>query len=117
MTMVDSLVDDFAHCVARQMDAIRRGDAVAGNEYARRYIAAFEQLRAHGDAGRVALARLLDDVRADVRVMAAAYLLRHCEGRARAVLEVESKGKGWAAIGAAQALKRWEDGTWSLDPP
>jgi hypothetical protein len=110
------LVDEFAHGVARQSEALAKGEAVTGNGYAARYIAAFEKLRDRGDAGKDALSALLSDSRADVRVMAAAYLLRHCEARARAVLEAEAKGKGMIAFGAAQAIQRWEDGTWSLDP-
>jgi hypothetical protein len=113
---LDALVKEFADCVARQSKAIANGDAKVGNSYAKRYVAAFEKLRARGDDGRNALAILLLDERADVRVMAAAYLLRHCEGRARAVLEKEAKGKGPVAFGAVQALKRWNEGTWALDP-
>jgi hypothetical protein len=113
---LDSLVKEFASCVVHQNEAIFRGDATASNEYARRYIAAFGKLRSSwGDEGRDALATLLVDHRADVRVMAAAYLLRHCKERARAVLEAEAKGSGLIAFGAEQALKRWEEGTWALD--
>jgi hypothetical protein len=79
-------------------------------------VAAFEALRVHGDVGRIALAGLLDDARAEVRVMAAAYLLRHCGDRAKAVLENEARASGIVAFGAAQALQRWEEGTWALDP-
>jgi hypothetical protein len=113
---LDELVNEFADCVAAQSDAIAKSDPNAGNKFARRYIAAFERLRAHGDSGRDALAALLMDPRPDVRVMAAAYLLRHCEDRARTVLEAEAKGTGIVAFGAAQSLQRWNEGTWALDP-
>jgi hypothetical protein len=109
-------VNEFARSVAAQSEAIAMGDATIGNGFAKRYIAAFEKLRDHGDAGRDALAALLSHPRADVRVMAAAFLLRHCEARARAVLESEATGEGLTAFGAAQALQRWKEGTWSLDP-
>jgi hypothetical protein len=111
-----ALVDEFAHCVAAQGQAIAKGDAASGNTFAKRYVAAFQMLRLHGDCGRDALAVLLSDPRADVRVMAAAFLLRHCEAKARAVLETEVMGGGMAAFGAAQALRRWKEGTWTLDP-
>jgi hypothetical protein len=52
----------------------------------------------------------------DVRAMAAAYLLRHRTAEAKAVLEEVSKEGGLAAFGASEALKRWEEGTWALDP-
>ncbi len=112
---LNELVKEFADCVAAQGDAIAKSDPNAGNRFARRYIAAFENIRGHGDLGRDALAGLLDDARPEVRVMAAAYLLRHSGDRARAVLEAEAKGKGVVAFGAAQALQRWKEGTWALD--
>jgi hypothetical protein len=113
---LDELVTEFADCVAAQNEAIANRDPNTGNKYAKRYIAAFEKLRRQGDSGRNALATLLSDSRPDVRVMAAAYLLRHSGNRARAVLEAEAKGTGIVAFGAAQALQRWNEGTWALDP-
>jgi hypothetical protein len=88
----------------------------AGNKYARRYIAAFKKLRAHGDPGREALTVLLDPISANVRVMAAAFLLRYCEFKARRVLKAEAKGTGISAVGAEQTLLNWKNGTWVLDP-
>jgi len=111
-----ALVDEFANCVVAQQQAIARGDATTGNDLARRYVAAFKALRLRGDSGRDALAVLLSDSRSEVRVMAAAYLLRHCGASARSVLEVEAQGKGLTAFGAQEALKRWNEGSWSLDP-
>lgn len=112
----DGLVQEFADCVASQSRCIAEGDAEAGNRYAKRYIAAFEELRGFGRAGRDALSVLLDDERPEVRAMAAAFLLRHCEDRAKEVLQQVAQGRGLTAFSAAQALKRWEDGTWALDP-
>ncbi len=113
---LEELVEQFAENVAAQTDAIWRGDAKTGNKHAKRYGAAFDKLRAHGDAGRDALAVLLKHPRMDVRVTAAACLLRHRTEEARAVLEEAAKGKGLVPFEAQQALKRWEEGTWALDP-
>ncbi|WP_116807264.1 DUF2019 domain-containing protein [Steroidobacter cummioxidans] len=113
---IHDLVKEFADCVAAQAAAIAEADPIRGNKFARQYIAAFEKLRSTGDSGRDALAVLLEDGRQEVRVMAAAYLLRHCEDKAKAVLEAESGGSGLVAFGAAQALQRWKEGTWALDP-
>lgn len=52
----------------------------------------------------------------DVRVMAAAFLLRHRTAEAKAVLEAAARGKGIAALGADETLKSWNEGTWELDP-
>ena len=113
---VDALVEEFARRVAMQNDAILKGDATTGNKCAKQYVAAFTQLRTFGDEGRNALAALLTDDRAEVTVMAAAFLLRHCGERARTVLEAEAERGGPVGFGAAQALQRWKEGTWALDP-
>jgi Domain of unknown function (DUF2019) len=108
-------VEAFAHHTAKQTDAIFRGDAKTGNKHADKRIAVFKKLCAYGDAGRDALAVLFKHPRMDVRVMAAAYLLRHRTAEAKAVLADISKGEGLAAFGASEALKRWEEGDWALD--
>jgi hypothetical protein len=42
------LVDEFAHCVVAQGQAIAKGDAASGNTFAKRYVAAFQMLRLQG---------------------------------------------------------------------
>ena len=116
MTELEKLVDAFAQNVAAQTDAIWRGDAKTGNKHAKRYIAAFERLRAHGNAGREALAVLFTHSRMDVRVSAAAYLLRYRTEEAKAILEAAAQGKGLVPFEASMVLKHWADGTWALDP-
>jgi hypothetical protein len=113
---LEELVEQFARNVAAQTEAIWRGDAKAGNKHARQRAAAFKQLRAHGDAGRDALAALLTHPSVDVRTMAAVYLLRHRTDEAVAVLEQVARGQGLIAFEAGQALERWKEGTWALDP-
>jgi hypothetical protein len=116
MMNFEELVREFADCVTAQSEAIAKSDPNLGNKFAKRYIAAFDKLRSVGDEGRDAFAALLTHNRADVRVMAAAYLLRYQHDQATAVLEAEAKAKGPVAFGAAQALQRWKEGTWALDP-
>lgn len=113
---LNEIVERFAKDVAAQTEAIRRGDAKTGNKHANRYISALEKLRSEGDAGRDALATLLQHPRPDVRVKAAAFLLRHRTAEAMAVLKAAASGEGVAAIGAIMTLKHWEEGTWALDP-
>lgn len=113
---LEMLVKEFAENVAAQTEAIKRGDSRTGNRHAEVYIAALEKLRAMGDVGREALAVLFEHPRPDVRVKAAAFLLRYRTAEAKAVLEAAARGAGVAAIGATMSLKHWEDGTWNLDP-
>jgi hypothetical protein len=112
---IGELGREFGDCVAAQSDAIARGDADTGNKFAQRYIDIFGEIRRRGDGARDALAVLLEDARPPVRVMVAAYLLRHSGAHAKAILEKEAQGKGINAFAAKQALKRWHDGTWQLD--
>jgi hypothetical protein len=113
---IDDLVAEFARSVMAQDQEISAGNPRKGNAHAKRYFAAFDRLRAHGDVGRDALAILLSHEDPGVRVIAATFLLRHCQERARAVLEAEARGSGMVAFSAGQALKRWDEGTWQLDP-
>ncbi|NVJ25295.1 DUF2019 domain-containing protein [Myxococcus sp. AM011] len=113
---LEDLVEQFAQNVIAQNEAIFRGDAKTGNKHARKYGDAVDKLLAQGNAGRDALAVLLKHERMDVRVMAAAHLLRYRTVEAKAVLEEAAKGQGLIPFGAQQALKRWEEGTWALDP-
>ncbi len=115
MTITEKLVREFADNVMAQTDSIKRGDAKTGNRCARRYIKAFEDLRALGNEGRDALAPLMFSDRDDVRLMAATFLLRHRHQEARSVLEELATVKGFVGLGASQALKRWEEGTWHID--
>ncbi len=113
---LEQSVEEFAQNIAAQTDCILRGDAKTGNKHARRALAAFNKLRAHGNTGRDALAVLFTHPRLDVRVTAAAFLLRYRTREAMAVLESAAQGQGLAALGAMQTMKNWKAGTWALDP-
>ena len=113
---LEGLVKEFAENVAAQTDAIFQAGSDPEDKHGDRYIAAFEELRTHGDEGREALCVLLEHPRVDVRTTAAAFLLRYRTAEARAVLEETAKGEGLVAFGAQQTLKGWEEGTWALDP-
>ncbi|WP_342374527.1 DUF2019 domain-containing protein [Myxococcus stipitatus] len=116
MDELGRLIGEFAHHTVAQTEAIMRGDARTGNKHADKSLAAFDRLRSHGDAGRDALATLFAHPRMDVRTAAAVLLLRYRTAEAKAVLEEAAKGEGLIPFGAQEALKRWEEGTWALDP-
>jgi hypothetical protein len=113
---LEQLVESFAHHTAAQTEAIWKRDAKTGNKHARQRVAAFKKLCAHGNAGRDALTVLFRHPSPDVRSMAATYLLRYRTAEATAVLEEVARGQGLIAFEAQQALKRWNEGTWALDP-
>ena len=114
---IDDCVNEFASSAVAQHDAIwLDADARKADQLVDKVNRAFEFLRLQGDVGRDALMRLFFDSRPEVRVSAAAYLLRHCTPEALAVLKREAAGAGMPAFQASQAIERWKDGTWSLDP-
>ena len=116
-SQIDDLVKQFADNVVEQTRHTMTGDSEQGNLCAKKYIAAFESLRAVGDQGRDALARLFDHPRPDVRSMAAAFLLRYRTKEALRVLKaVAKKEPGFSAFCASEAIKRWKEGAWELDP-
>ena len=116
MKKLEMFVKEFAQNVAAQAEEIAHGSAAKGNRHAKRYITAFDKLCSYGDAGRDALAVLFTHPRMDVRVMAAAFLLRHRTAEAKAVLEEAARNSGVAALEAQQTLTNWENGIWALDP-
>lgn len=111
---IQSLVEDFAkHCLA-QREALNRDDVAVANRHADRNSTTWHALiDEYGDAGRDGVASLLRHPSVEVRVLAAAYLLRYKTEEATHVLE-EAKVAGH--FGAEQALERWREGTWKLDP-
>ena len=113
---LERLVEEFAYHTQAQTQEILGGDAKIGNKHAKKAVAALLKLRSQGDAGRDALAVLFAHPSMDVRTAAAAFLLRYRTAEAKAILEEAAKGQGLIPFEASEALKRWEEGTWSLDP-
>ncbi|WP_408890216.1 DUF2019 domain-containing protein [Myxococcus faecalis] len=113
---LEKLVEAFAQHTAAQTDSIGRGDSQAANKHAKKVNATFDKLCAHGTPGRDALSVLFTHPRMDVRVKAAAFLLRHRTEEATTVLKEAAQSEGLASFSASEVLKRWEEGTWALDP-
>ena len=113
---IQHLVKVFADSISKQKDAIRDGNPSLGNQHARKYIAAFDQLRALGDTSLDSLAPMLDHPREDVRAMAACFLLGHRRHKSLEVLRAAANSGNWPTSGGAvETLKRWAEGTWTLD--
>ena len=114
---MDDLIKEIVDATIKQNEAFEVGDSKIANEQAERCDSAFHELRSkYGDQGREALSRLFEHHHSAVRIMAAASLLRYCTDRAKAILEREAQGTGFAAFRAEQCLQRWKEGNWQLDP-
>ncbi len=114
---LQELVATFRENVIAQTEAMRHDDYRTGNRHAIRATKAWDELRSYGDKGRDAFFVLLSDSDAYVRLRAAAILLRYRNKEATEVLQEAAKQPGFVGFGASQALQRWEEGDWHLDPP
>ena len=112
---IAGLVSEFRESLIRQTDTIWN-EGGSGNAFARKSIRAFEKLREHGNAGRDAFAILMTDLRPDVRVAAAAYMLRYRHDEAMEVLRQAAGRESMVGFSEGEAIKRWNEGVWSLDP-
>lgn len=112
---VDRLVQQF-RTHTKEWAKASQSDSAEATRHDDLVLEAFDELAKHGDSGRDALMVLFADPDPEVRTSAAAFLLRHCTSEAQLVLREVAKGKGMVAFSAEQALQRWEEGTWSLDP-
>src|SRR5262245_54679467 len=108
-------VSVFRENVIAQTDAIWN-QGRSGNAYASKRTRAWVKTREHGNAGRDAFAILMTDLRPDVRVMAAAYMLRYRHEEAMQVLRQAASRDSMVGFEAGEAIKRWNEQVWSLDP-
>jgi len=110
------IVNRFAETVIAQNTATMKADTATANRQAKKRSGLFKKLRAYGDDGREALSELFNHPRPDVREMAAVYLLRYKHKEAMAILKELSKRGDLVGFGAGQAIQRWNEGEWQIDP-
>jgi hypothetical protein len=113
---IEKLVAKFKDHVKKQNMFILKGDTSKGNNSAKEYIGAFNDLVSqYGDGGREALSKLLEDDDIGVKEMAATFLLKYKTNISLEVLTEIASGTDFIAFGAKQAIKNWHSGAWSLD--
>ncbi|WP_414664855.1 hypothetical protein [Horticoccus sp. 23ND18S-11] len=100
----------FVAGVVQQNACIASGDARRGKRESKKYVAAARTLLAGGKDEVDRFATLLTHDHDDVRVMAAAFLLKDRTELAVAALRPLAKGGGIAALGARMTLERYERG-------
>jgi hypothetical protein len=84
-----------------------------GNYFAKRYMAAWDLLRARGDVGRDALIPYLGDERRYIRGLVAALLSSYRKSQCVDVLQELVRGGGMPGFFAEESLKRINEGvTW-----
>ena len=110
------LVEGFATASIGQDEAIIAGSVRDSIKYGKATVRFLNQLLKHGDTGRDALKLLLSHPHPSARVKAAACLLRYDTRSAMGVLEEAAQFDGLVGFSAREAIARWQEGDWSLDP-
>lgn len=115
---IDALVREYANAIVATSEMSLSDPVSKHNVQMNRASRAWKKLVSkYGDEGRDAFCQLLGHPNAVVRVNAAALLLRYRNRAAMSVLMTEAKkGPSLLAFTAQQALQRWEEGDWHLDP-
>ncbi len=115
---IQNLVEEFARCIVSQREAMQEGKLEEGNRFSNLASEAFKALTSvYGDDGREVLKTLLRHPDPEVQMATAVCLLRYCTQEAlKKLRDIAESGTGHAAAVAPQAIKRWEEGDWHLDP-
>lgn len=112
---IAACVNTFVESVLKYGEFMLVNHKVANKHYGK-YTRALKELSLLGDAGMSALAKLMDDERRIIRVMAACYAVHFRTEKALRVLN-SATGVQHGVIGmlATVTLKRWELGRY-MDP-
>lgn len=104
------LVQEYAEAVIKQEECIFQGNVRKGNQFARRYIQIANELLSGGEEVISVFAELLQHPDPNVRVNAAASLLKARTAEAVATLEPLAEIEGLAGLGAKMTLERYRRG-------
>lgn len=114
---VEKLINKIAEYeINRNFALWHEEDVKKANKYDRKIDKAFDKIREYGDSAREKMTRLFEHENDSVKILAAASLLRYDTERAMAVLKKIAAKDNFNGFVAAQAIKRWEEGDWHLDP-
>lgn len=112
---IQTLVDAFASYVLLANAAMEAGKGAKARRYDKKQHKLWTTLRDDfKQEGIDALARLLQDNRREIRIMAAVHLMRHRTDDCLHLLKAEAGGRGLIAFQAEQTVKTWERGEWQL---
>ena len=114
--MVSDLVTAFAQAAARHYAFTQAGRYRDINREADKIDAAYRKLKSYGDKGKQALLKLLDDADLAVSSMAAAYCMHFAPQECKRVFQRVAKDPGILGLEAQYALKRFDDGSWQVEP-
>lgn len=114
---VDRLVHQFvASIILSDLECQNLATLRKSRRHSVRYPRIWDRLRMEfRNEGRDAIVPLLRHPRADVRVVAASYLLKYRTNKALPILKKQAKLGRFVAFTASQVLKQWSKGEWGLD--
>lgn len=115
LTNLEEIVEEFADAAIKADEATFTNGRMA-RKYSNKEIKCWKKILQFGDQGKEELSRLLNHPDPSARVAAAGYLLKFKTEEALAVLHEAAQHEGLVPFVAQECLKRWEEGTWALDP-
>lgn len=109
------LVSEFSDATVKHHKYTLEGDWQRANIEAKKIDSAFKHIIKLEKQGREALLALTEADNAAVASMAATYSLKYAPEACIKVLSKLAEEPGLLGFEASQALKRWKEGTWSLE--
>jgi hypothetical protein len=103
---------DAAH---KQDEAVMAGDGKAARKYGNLLCDRWSEVKDLGNEAKDELAKHLRHPDPSVRSTVAVFLLKHRHDEAMSVLNELAQGEGLGAFECQEAIKRWEEGNWSLE--
>ena len=113
---LSELVLSFAQAAAYHYEATQAGRRRDINRAADTLDSVYRRIKSYGDVGKTALLKLLDSENLAVSSMAAAYCMHFAPQECKRVFERVVKDPGILGLEAKYALKRFEDGSWQIEP-
>lgn len=112
---IEKLVAVLVDAAIRGDEAVMAGDGKQARKYGRILVKKWESICEVGDAAKEVLAQHLHHPNPSARSAVAAFLLKFKHEEAMAVLKELAEGEGLVPFACQECIKRWEEGTWSLE--
>ena len=112
---LSDIIADLLDAAIKQDEAIMAADGKAARKYGNLLCDRWRDVKDLGDEAKDELAKHLRHPNPSVRSTVAVFLLKHKHDEAMSVLKELAQGEGLGAFECQKAIKRWEEGTWSLE--
>ena len=111
----EKLAAELVDAAIRGDEAVMAGDSKQARKQSKILVKKWESICEIGYEAKEVLAQQLHHPNPSARSAVAAFLLKFRHEEAMAVLKELAKGDGLVPFQCQEAIKRWEEGTWSLE--